>query len=239
MAGSSPAMTIRMRRYSVHGTPQHRDHRACRPRQDDAGRPAAAPERRVPRQPAGRRARPGFERPGARARHHDPGQMHLGRLAGTCGSTSSTRRATPISAARSSASSAWSTACCVLVDAAEGPMPQTKFVLGKALAPRPAADRRDQQGRPPRRARRARCTTRSSTCSRRSTPTRQQLDFPTLFASGRDGWAATDARRAAQGPGAAVRPDRRACAAARRPMPTRRSRCWRRRSSTTRISAAC
>ena len=40
----------------------------------------------------------------------------------------------------------------VLVDAAEGPMPQTKFVLSKALAPRPQADRGDQQDRPPGRA---------------------------------------------------------------------------------------
>ncbi len=38
----------------------------------------------------------------------------------------------------------------VLVDAAEGPMPQTKFVLAKALRPRLPADRRDQQGRPAR-----------------------------------------------------------------------------------------
>ena len=29
----------------------------------------------------------------------------------------------------------------LLVDAAEGPMPQTKFVLAKALRPRPPADR--------------------------------------------------------------------------------------------------
>ena len=29
----------------------------------------------------------------------------------------------------------------VLVDAAEGPLPQTKFVLGKALRAGPAADR--------------------------------------------------------------------------------------------------
>ncbi len=39
----------------------------------------------------------------------------------------------------------------LLVDAAEGPMPQTKFVTGKALEPRPQADRRRQQDRPPRR----------------------------------------------------------------------------------------
>jgi hypothetical protein len=49
-------------------------------------------------------------------------------------STSSTPPATPISAARWSASCRWSMAWCLLVDAAEGPMPQTKFVLAKALA---------------------------------------------------------------------------------------------------------
>ena len=35
----------------------------------------------------------------------------------------------------------------LLVDAAEGPMPQTKFVTSKALESRPAPDRRAQQGR--------------------------------------------------------------------------------------------
>ena len=35
----------------------------------------------------------------------------------------------------------------VLVDAAEGPMPQTKFVVGKALKLGPQADRRHQQDR--------------------------------------------------------------------------------------------
>ena len=39
----------------------------------------------------------------------------------------------------------------VLVDAAEGPMPQTRFVLSKALEVRPAADRGHQQDRPARR----------------------------------------------------------------------------------------
>ena len=40
----------------------------------------------------------------------------------------------------------------LLVDAAEGPMPQTKFVTGKALALGLQSDRRRQQDRPPRRA---------------------------------------------------------------------------------------
>ncbi len=42
----------------------------------------------------------------------------------------------------------------LLVDAAEGPMPQTKFVTGKALGAGPQADRRGQQDRPAGRPRR-------------------------------------------------------------------------------------
>jgi predicted membrane GTPase involved in stress response len=41
----------------------------------------------------------------------------------------------------------------LLVDAAEGPMPQTKFVTGKALALGLKPDRGRQQDRPPGRAR--------------------------------------------------------------------------------------
>ena len=41
--------------------------------------------------------------------------------------------ATPTSAARSSAGCRWSTAIVLLVDASEGPLPQTRFVLRKAL----------------------------------------------------------------------------------------------------------
>ena len=48
-------------------------------------------------------------------------------------STSSTRPATPTSAARSSASSRWPTAVCCWWTAAEGVMPQTRFVLRKAF----------------------------------------------------------------------------------------------------------
>ena len=51
------------------------------------------------------RARHGLQRPGARARHHHPGQVHLGGMAAACASTSSTRPATPTSAAKWSASS--------------------------------------------------------------------------------------------------------------------------------------
>ena len=54
--------------------PQHRHHRPRRPRQDHAGRPAAAPERHLPREREGRRTRDGQQRPRTRARHHHPGQ---------------------------------------------------------------------------------------------------------------------------------------------------------------------
>ena len=42
----------------------------------------------------------------------------------------------------------------LLVDASEGPLPQTRFVLRKALEARPAGDARGEQGRPPGRAHR-------------------------------------------------------------------------------------
>ena len=55
-------------------------------------------------------------------------------VARTPASTSSTRPATPISAARSSASSSMVDGVLLLVDAAEGPMPQTKFVTRQGAA---------------------------------------------------------------------------------------------------------
>ena len=64
-----------------HANSQRRDHRPCRSRQDHAGRQAPEPVRLVPRPPGGGRARARPQRPGARARHHDPGQVHLGGLA--------------------------------------------------------------------------------------------------------------------------------------------------------------
>ena len=77
----------------------------------------------------------------------------------------------------------------LLVDAAEGAMPQTKFVTGKALGARPEADRRGQQDRPPGRARPAKSSTKCSTCSSALDANDEQLDFPVLFASGRNGYA--------------------------------------------------
>jgi GTP-binding protein len=79
----------------------------------------------------------------------------------------------------------------VLVDAAEGPMPQTKFVVGKALRQglRPIvvvnkADRPD--------ARVHEVHSEVFDLFAALDATEAQLDFPTLYASGRAGWAVAD-----------------------------------------------
>jgi GTP-binding protein len=78
----------------------------------------------------------------------------------------------------------------VLVDAAEGPMPQTKFVVGKALRQglRPIVvinkiDRPD--------ARPHEVHNEIFDIFAALDATEGQLDFPTIFASGRNGWATT------------------------------------------------
>jgi GTP-binding protein len=79
----------------------------------------------------------------------------------------------------------------VLVDAADGPMPQTKFVVGKALSQglRPIVvinkvDRAD--------ARPQEVHNEIFDLFAALDAAEAQLDFPTIFASGRDGWAATE-----------------------------------------------
>src|SRR5215831_14664160 len=79
----------------------------------------------------------------------------------------------------------------VLVDAAEGPLPQTKFVVGKALKQglRPIVvinkvDRPD--------ARVQEVHNEIFDLFAALDATEAQLDFPTVFASGRDGWATTE-----------------------------------------------
>ena len=77
----------------------------------------------------------------------------------------------------------------VLVDAAEGPLPQTKFVVSKALKVGPEADRRHQQGRSSRRARRPKSSTKCSTCSQRSTPPKSSSIFRfSMDRPSRAGW---------------------------------------------------
>ena len=85
----------------------------------------------------------------------------------------------------------------VLVDAAEGPLPQTKFVVGKALklGLRPIVvinkvDRAD--------ARPDEVLNEVFDLFDKLGATEEQLDFPALYASGREGWAAnslTDERK--------------------------------------------
>ncbi len=77
----------------------------------------------------------------------------------------------------------------VLVDAAEGPLPQTKFVVGKALklGLKPIVlinkvDRPDQQA--------FEVQTQTFDLFAALDADDEQLDFPTLFASGKQGWAA-------------------------------------------------
>ncbi|MCX7339604.1 MAG: translational GTPase TypA [Hyphomicrobiales bacterium] len=78
----------------------------------------------------------------------------------------------------------------VLVDAAEGPMPQTKFVVGKALKlglkPIVAINKIDRPD-----ARHIEVVNEVFDLFAALDATDDQLDFPILYGSGRDGWMAT------------------------------------------------
>ena len=77
----------------------------------------------------------------------------------------------------------------LLVDACEGPLPQTRFVLKKALD-RARADGLHQQDRPPRRAP-CRGARRGLRSVHRSGADEDQLDFPVLYTNARKGTALT------------------------------------------------
>ena len=66
----------RRRRRRQPSPPQHRNHRACGPRQDHLGRRVVASERGIPRERAGRGTGSRQHRPRARAWDHDHGQEH-------------------------------------------------------------------------------------------------------------------------------------------------------------------
>ncbi len=66
----------------------------------------------------------------------------------------------------------------LLVDAAEGPQPQTRFVLRKTLEARLPGHPGDQQGRPARRPCGRTWSTRSTSCSWTSTPTTTRSSSP-------------------------------------------------------------
>ena len=80
----------------------------------------------------------------------------------------------------------------VLVDAAEGPMPQTKFVVGKALKvglrPIVAVNKIDRPD-----ARPDEVVNEVFDLFAALDATDEQLDFPIVYGSGRDGWMAADA----------------------------------------------
>ncbi len=97
----------------------------------------------------------------------------------------------------------------LLVDAAEGPMPQTKFVTSKALAlglrPIVVLNKVDKPDAEPDRAL-DECFDLFASLGAND----EQLDFPHMYASGRTGWADMRTGRPAQGSVGAVRPDRQA-----------------------------
>ncbi|PQA85637.1 translational GTPase TypA [Hyphococcus luteus] len=80
--------------------------------------------------------------------------------------------------------------CLLLIDAAEGPMPQTKFVLSKALAlglkPIVVLNKVDRPSADPDAALDAAFDLFAALGA-----SDEQLDFPILYAAGRDGWADT------------------------------------------------
>ena len=103
----------------------------------------------------------------------------------------------------------------VLVDASEGPLPQTKFVVSKALKQglRPIVainkiDRPDE--------RHEAVLNEIFDLFAALDASNEQLDFPVLYGSGRDGWMATDPKGPEEGSGAAVRAGRAPRAAADR-----------------------
>ena len=125
----------------------------------------------------------------------------------------------------------------ILVDAAEGPMPQTKFVLGKALAqglrPIVAINKID---RPDERHLEVLEEIFDLFIALEATP--EQLDFPVLYGSAKQGWMSEKPEGPKEDLVAAARQGGRICEA--RPRSKRaRSACWSPPSSATPSSAAC
>ncbi len=153
------------------------------------------------------------------------------------GSTSSTRPATPTSAARSSAVLNMATGTLLLVDAYEGPMPQTRFVLQKSLErglkPILVVNKIDRPDARPQEV----VDEVFDLLVDLDAPD-DVLDFQIIFASARQGWATTDWSSPAK---TCSRCSRRSSITSRRPTTAgrRRSRCSSRsRRSTTPSSSA-
>ena len=113
----------------------------------------------------------------------------------------------------------------LLVDASEGPLPQTRFVLRKALERGTAADRGAQQDRPPRCASAGGAERGLRPLHR---PRRHRGPDRVPDSLHQRARRAFDHRsgRAGRGPAAAVRGDRGSRAAAARESRRRRCRCW-------------
>lgn len=81
--------------------------------------------------------------------------------------------------------------CILLVDAVEGPMPQTRYVLkqafAKGLKPILVINKLDRNG-----ARVAQVLNQTQDLFLELATREDQLDFPVLYASGREGWASSD-----------------------------------------------
>ena len=127
----------------------------------------------------------------------------------------------------------------LLVDAAEGPMPQTKFVTAESAGAGAAPDRGAQQGRQARR----RCRQRAGPCVRpvrQSGRQRRPARFPGAVCLGDQWLGRYRTGRTAPGYDRAVRPGGRPCACAQtgQATATHRSACWPRRCPPTPIWAA-
>ena len=113
----------------------------------------------------------------------------------------------------------------LLVDASEGPLPQTRFVLRKALERRLTPivvinkiDRPD--------ARAGEVLNEIYDLFIDLDATEEQLDFPVLYTNARTGTASLDAETAGRESSAAVRRGRRSTCRRRAAIPRRRCSCW-------------
>ena len=194
------------------GTAQYCDHRPRRPRQDDpGGRPPEA-GRRLPRQPAGGDAGHGFQRSGARARHHHPRQVHVDRVEGHA--HQHRRYAGPRRLRRRGGAhpqhGGWRHRAVRRLRRAPAP-DQVRGVEG--VEARAAADRGGQQDRPAGRAPR-RGVERNLRSVRRAGCHRRAARFPDPVRLGPRRLDGDGSRRAAYGPSAALRSHRQPRAAA-------------------------
>ena len=220
-----------------HADSQRRDHRPCRPRQDHPGRQAAQPVRLVPRPPGGGRARDGPQRPGARARHHHPRQVHLGGLARH--PHQHRRHPRPRRFRRRGGAHPEHGGWRHRAGGRRRGRAAADQVRGRQGAgARAAPDRRGQQGRPRRRPP-GRGAYRGIRPVRRPGRQRCPARFPDAVRLRPPGLGGHHARRPAQGPVRSVRTGGAPRAGARRSIRTPPS-AWSRRSwNTTPISAAC